>query len=58
MSNQFLTNYTEITQLRALSKKTEHSDIRRITPSQIPNYEFYPANEEILKKITEVYDNG
>ena len=31
----------------------EHNDIQWITPSEIPNYEFCPADEEILKKITE-----
>ncbi len=39
-------------------QKLEHNDIKWITPSEIPNYEFCPADEEILKKITEVYDNG
>ena len=29
----------------------EHNDIRWITPSEIPGYEFCPADEEILKKI-------
>ena len=32
-------------------KKLEHSDIRWITPSEIPSYEFCPADEEILEKI-------
>ena len=31
----------------------EHNDIRWIAPSEIPNYEFCPADEEILKKIIE-----
>ena len=31
----------------------EHSDIRWITPGEIPNYEFCPADEEILNKIVE-----
>ena len=35
-------------------KKLEHSDIRWITPSEITNYEFCPADVEILKKIIEV----
>ena len=39
-------------------QKLEHNDIKWITPSEIPNYEFCPADEEILKKITEVYGNG
>ena len=29
----------------------EHNDIKWITPSEIPNYEFCPADEEILKEI-------
>ena len=36
-------------------KKLEHNDIQWITPSEIPNYEFCPADEEILAKICEVY---
>ena len=36
-------------------QKLEHNDIRWITPSEIPNYEFCPADEEILQKIIEVY---
>ena len=31
----------------------EHNDIRWITPSEISNYDFCPADEEILKKIIE-----
>ena len=34
-------------------KKLEHNDIQWITSSEIPNYEFCPADEEILKKIIE-----
>ena len=33
----------------------EHNDIRWITPSEISNYAFCPADEEILAKICEVY---
>ena len=33
----------------------EHSDIQWITPSEIPHYDFCPADEEILAKICEVY---
>ena len=29
----------------------EHNDIRCITPDEIDNYEFCPADDEILKKI-------
>ena len=36
-------------------QKLEHNDIRWITPSEIPSYEFCPADEEILKKIFEVH---
>ena len=34
-------------------QKLEHNDIQWITPSEIPNYEFCPADEEILQKIKE-----
>ena len=37
-------------------QKLEHNDIRWITPAEIPNYEFCPADEEILKRIIEVYN--
>ena len=33
-------------------KKLEHNDIQWITPREITNYEFCPADEEILKEIT------
>ena len=36
-------------------QKLEHNDIKWITPREIPNYEFCPADEEILAKICEVY---
>ena len=39
-------------------QKLEHVDIKWITPDEISSYEFCPADEEILKKITEVYCNG
>ena len=29
----------------------EHVDVRWITPAQIPQYDFCPADEEILKKL-------
>ena len=32
-------------------QKLEHADIQWITPSEISNYEFCPADEEILKRI-------
>ncbi len=33
----------------------EHNDIKWIHPSEIDNYDFCPADEDILKKIKEVY---
>lgn len=36
-------------------QKLEHADLRWITPAEIPCYEFCPADQEILKKICEVY---
>ena len=36
-------------------QKIEHNDIKWITPSEIPNYEFCPADEELLDKIIEKY---
>ena len=36
-------------------QKLEHNDIRWITPSKIPKYEFCQADEDILKKIIEVH---
>ena len=36
-------------------RKLEHNDIKWITPSEIQNYEFCPADEEILARICEVY---
>ena len=36
-------------------QKLEHNDIQWITPSESQNYEFCPADEEILAKICEVY---
>ena len=32
-------------------QKLEHKDIQWITPSEIPNYGFCPADEEILQKL-------
>ena len=39
-------------------QKFEHNDIQWVSPSEIPNYEFCPADEEILKKIVETYSNN
>ena len=36
-------------------QKLEHQDIRWITPSEIPDYEFCPADTEILEKILREY---
>ena len=36
-------------------QKLEHNDIQWITPREILNYEFCPADEEILARICEVY---
>lgn len=36
-------------------QKLEHNDICWITPGEIPNYEFCPADKEILQKITQCY---
>ena len=38
-------------------QKLEHNDIRWIAPSEIPNYDFCPADEEILKKIIKEHSN-
>ena len=35
--------------------KLEHEDIQWIAPSEIYNYEFCPADKEILARICEVY---
>ena len=34
-------------------QKLEHNDIKWITPSEIPQYEFCPADVEILAKLRE-----
>ena len=36
-------------------QKLEHNEIRWITPREISNYEFCPADVEILARICEVY---
>ena len=35
-------------------RKLEHNDIRWITPEEIPQYDFCPADVEILDKIMEL----
>ncbi len=39
-------------------KLLEHNDLRWITPKEIPQYNFCPADEEILKRIREEYNHG
>ena len=39
-----------------IPRKLEHNDIQWISPAQIPDYDFCPADDEILKRITEVYN--
>lgn len=39
---------------KGVPQKLEHNDIRWITPSEIQNYPFCPADEEILKLIKRV----
>lgn len=36
-------------------QRLEHHDIRWITPEEIPQYEFCPADEEILNQILRLY---
>ena len=35
-------------------EKLEHNDIRWITPDEIPEYDFCPADKEILEKIARI----
>ena len=35
-------------------EKLEHNDIRWITPEEIPEYDFCPADKEILEKISKI----
>ena len=44
--------------LEGKPQKLEHNDIQWITPSEIPNYVFCPADGEILAKIIEKYSNN
>lgn len=39
-------------------KKLEHNDIQWITPAEIPNYTFCPADKEILEAIKRRYLGG
>ena len=36
-------------------QKLEHNDIRWITPQEIPQYDFCPADKDILEKILTIY---
>ncbi|MBO5967983.1 MAG: (deoxy)nucleoside triphosphate pyrophosphohydrolase [Clostridia bacterium] len=38
-----------------IPQKLEHNDIKWITPSEIGDYDFCPADEEILKEIVKRY---
>ena len=38
-----------------IPQKLEHNDIQWITPAEIPNFDFCPADEEILERIIEVF---
>ncbi len=38
-----------------IPRKLEHNDIKCITPDEIPNYRFCPADDEILAKIKEEF---
>ncbi len=42
--------------VEGVPQKLEHNDIRWITPREIPNYAFCPADKEILAKICELYN--
>ena len=39
---------------RGTPQKLEHNDIKWISPSEIPDYNFCPADVEILDKITQL----
>ena len=38
-------------------QKLEHNDIRWITPAEIPEYDFCPADEEILEQIVKICED-
>ena len=42
---------------KGVPQKLEHNDIKWIAPSEIPNYNFCPADEGILEKIIEVFND-
>lgn len=39
-------------------QRIEHNDIRWITPAEIPDYDFCPADMEILERIVREYGSG
>ena len=41
--------------VEGVPQKLEHNDIKRIKPSYIPNYNFRPAYEEIIRRIKKFY---
>jgi len=41
--------------VEGVPQKLEHNDIKIITPDEIPQYRFCPADDEILKKIKEEF---
>ena len=43
---------------KGMPRKLEHNDIRWITPQEIPDYEFCPADVEILDTIKVRYASG
>lgn len=45
----------QATIVEGVPQKLEHKDIRWITPSEISEYDFCPADEAILQKIVEVF---
>ena len=40
-----------VTIVEGIPQKLEHNDIKWITPKEIPNHDFCPADEEILSRI-------
>lgn len=40
--------------LSGIPELIEHNDLKWITPSEIPNYDFCPADKEILEKISSI----
>ena len=41
---------------KGVPQMLEHNDIRWITPAEIPEYDFCPADVEILEEIAKRYD--